>query len=167
MMAESALLAPSSPPTSPFSNATSTDAPPKVTYYEEEEDEEELDEKSIEAVKPWDEGGASDCGYSEPVHATLMSLGAGVHTVLGHPGQQLGALQKSVGNWFQELSYATRDICRGGSSGMQQDAANAIKTVMTGTLAEEDEEDEYENYNSSQNESAIGGGERKEDPPAR
>jgi hypothetical protein len=98
--------------------------------------DEDDDEKSVEAVKPWDEGGPSDCGYSDTVHATLMTVGKTVHTVMGAPGDKISKVQMSIGNWFQELSYATRDIWRGET----QDAASAIKTVMTGGLAEEEDE---------------------------
>jgi hypothetical protein len=115
--------------------------------------DEDDDEKSVEAVKPWDEGGPSDCGYSDTVHATLMTVGQTVHTVMGAPGHSIAKVQTSIGNWFQELSYATRDIWRGET----QDAASAIKTVMTGGLAED------ENDGATEDEVSVGERERHAD----
>lgn len=100
-------------------------------------DEEEEVETESKEVKPWDEGGPSDCGYSDTVHHTLMSVGEHVHSMMGAPGKKVSDVQKSIGNWFQELSYTTRDILRGeNQEDMQKDTANAIKTVMTGGLTE-------------------------------
>jgi hypothetical protein len=104
------------------------------------------EEEHAEAVKPWDEGGPSDCGYSETIHHALMSVGESVHQVVGAPGKEITSVQKAIGNWFQELSYATRDILRGeNSEDMQKDAADAIKTVMTGGLTDEHEMSDGEN----------------------
>ena len=101
---------------------------------EHEEDEEEEDH---EEVKAWDEGGPSDCGYGETVHQTLMNVGAKVHGVVGDPGEKISTVQKSIGNWFQELSYATRDIVRG-EKDLKQDAADAVKTLMSGGKTEDE-----------------------------
>lgn len=84
-------------------------------------------------VKPWDEGGPSDCGYSESIHSVFMSVGEGVHNLVGAPSEKLVSLQKSIGNWFQELSYTTRDIVRGeNSEDLHEDAATAMRTLMAG-----------------------------------
>jgi hypothetical protein len=117
--------------------------------------DEDDDEKSVEAVKPWDEGGPSDCGYSDTIHATLMTVGKTVHTVMGAPGAKIAKVQTNIGNWFQELSYATRDIWRGET----QDAASAIKTVMTGGLAE----DENEEGGATEDDVSVGERERHAD----
>jgi hypothetical protein len=102
--------------------------------YPEAENEEELDddEKSLTAgVKPWDEGGVSDCGYSDIIHSTLMGLGGSIHSVVGDPSHQTRQIQTVIGNWFQELSYAARDIVRGDSSDeMKQDAAAAVTELL-------------------------------------
>lgn len=86
-------------------------------------------------IKPWDEGGASDCGYSDTVHATLMTVGKGVHGIVGAPSSgPLVQMQTAIGNWFQELSYATRDIVRGDAA-VQEDAADAVRELMGGESA--------------------------------
>ena len=82
---------------------------PALRSDEEHEDDEQL----AKAPKGWDEGGPSDCGYSIRVHETLMSVGKSVHKVFGDPSEGLESAMKAIGNWFQEASYATRDIIRG------------------------------------------------------
>jgi hypothetical protein len=61
----------------------------------------------------WDEGGKSDCGYSESVHDTLMALGQSVYYVLGEPSEEIKRCMKGIGSYFMEMSYAVRDIQRG------------------------------------------------------
>ena len=61
----------------------------------------------------WDEGGRSDCGYTDIVHDTLMSLGAWVHGIVGEPTDEMKEPMKGVGSFFQEASYAVRDYSRG------------------------------------------------------
>jgi hypothetical protein len=106
-------------------------------------DEDTEDDKSLTGgVKPWDEGGISDCGYGDTVHTTLMNVGETIHHVVGAPtSRHVVKIQKSIGNWFQELSYATRDLLRGDhSSTLQKDTADAIHTVMTGGGLPDDDE---------------------------
>lgn len=111
--------------------------PHKGEFLSDEEGEEEEDEA---AIKPWDEGGQSDCGYHDVVHSTLMSVGEKVHKVVGSPGKGISQVQHSIGNWFQELSYAARDIVRGeNSEEMQQDAADAVSELMSGGKAKDEE----------------------------
>jgi hypothetical protein len=82
-------------------------------------------------IKAWDEGGSSDCGYSETFHSVVMTVGQGIYGLVGSPSDNLQGIQKSIGNWFQELSYATRDIVRGeNAEDMQEDAATAMRTLM-------------------------------------
>ena len=109
-------------------------SPTSHSFDEEEEHE--------ETVKPWDEGGSSDCGYSDTVHRTLMSVGKSVHRVTGDPSQKLNKMQTSIGNWFQELSYATRDLLRGGehANEMHKDTADAVKELISGGAKEEQQE---------------------------
>jgi hypothetical protein len=84
-------------------------------------------------IRAWDEGGSSDCGYSESLHNMFMCVGGGVHSLVGAPSDGVHSMQKSIGNWFQELSYATRDILRGdGAEGMQEDAIKAVGTFVLG-----------------------------------
>jgi hypothetical protein len=94
----------------------------------EDDDELEEDEKS------WTEGGSSDCGYAEIVHSTLMGLGGSIHSIVGEPSNSTRRVQKTLGNWFQELSYATRDIVRGGenSEDMRKDAEDAFGELING-----------------------------------
>ncbi|KAL7468741.1 hypothetical protein ACHAXS_008973 [Conticribra weissflogii] len=61
----------------------------------------------------WDEGGRSDCGYSDGVHETLMSIGEKVFKIVGEPSETLQKRMKGIGSFFQEASYAVRDIKRG------------------------------------------------------
>ena len=63
--------------------------------------------------KQWDEGGRSDCGYSDVVHDTLMSVGLVVHKLFGEPSDSLHTKMKGIGSYFQEASYAVRDFKRG------------------------------------------------------
>jgi hypothetical protein len=84
-------------------------------------------------IRAWDEGGSSDCGYSESLHHVFMSVGGSVHRLVGSPSDSVHSVQKTIGNWFQELSYATRDILRGeGGEGMQEDAIKAVGTFVLG-----------------------------------
>jgi len=61
----------------------------------------------------WDEGGISDCGYSESIHATLMTLGGCMYGIFGDPSEGLSHRMKGIGSYFQEASYAVRDFRRG------------------------------------------------------
>jgi hypothetical protein len=109
--------------------------------------DEETEDELAGGVKQWDEGGVSDCGYNDTVHHTLMNVGETIHNVVGAPtSKNVLSLQKSIGNWFQELSYATRDLFNGGhESTLQKDAADVIHTVMTGGGIADDDDEVYEN----------------------
>lgn len=61
----------------------------------------------------WDEGGASDCGYSDSVHETLMSIGGFMHGIFGEPTEGLQRKMKGIGSYFQEAAYVARDLRRG------------------------------------------------------
>ena len=61
----------------------------------------------------WDEGGKSDCGYSDSVHETLMSIGETIYSVLGEPSEDIRKRMKGIGSYFMEMSYAVRDLQRG------------------------------------------------------
>ncbi|KAL7542419.1 hypothetical protein ACHAXR_012062 [Thalassiosira sp. AJA248-18] len=65
----------------------------------------------------WDEGGRSDCGYSESVHDTLMVIGEATYSLFGEPSDMLKIHMKGVGSCFQEASYAARDLTRGTGTG--------------------------------------------------
>jgi hypothetical protein len=98
----------------------------------------------------WDEGGKSHCGYAEVVHSTLMSVGETVHKLVGEPTPYVEKELKAVGNWFQEASYAARDLFRTPqegeeSSGMQEDAIDAVKTLLRGGSHMQDDEGEQQN----------------------
>lgn len=107
---------------------------PVTTNGEQANNDDDLSQASEDPaqVKPWDEGGPSDCGYSETIHATLMSVGRGVHGLVGTPTSgPFVHVQTAIGNWFQELSYATRDIVRG-ENDVHEDAAEAVRELMGG-----------------------------------
>jgi len=132
-------------PTQVASPVSSSGLPPKPKdiLSDDVDDDDDDEEEETEEVKAWDEGGPSDCGYGETVHQTLMNVGAKVHGVVGDPGEKISSVQKSIGNWFQELSYATRDIVRG-EKDLKQDAADAVKTLMGGGKEDEAEEKDDE-----------------------
>mmetsp|Transcript_3091 Transcript_3091/g.4654 ORF Transcript_3091/g.4654 Transcript_3091/m.4654 type:complete len:144 (-) Transcript_3091:109-540(-) len=70
------------------------------------------EEESIEKDR-WDEGGRSDCGYTDTVHDTLMTVGSWMHGLFGEPTEEMNMQMKGIGNYFQEASYAVRDFRRG------------------------------------------------------
>eukprot|EP00542_Grammatophora_oceanica_P017379 CAMPEP_0194027500 /NCGR_PEP_ID=MMETSP0009_2-20130614/1647_1 /TAXON_ID=210454 /ORGANISM="Grammatophora oceanica, Strain CCMP 410" /LENGTH=151 /DNA_ID=CAMNT_0038666591 /DNA_START=105 /DNA_END=560 /DNA_ORIENTATION=+ len=76
---------------------------------------EDIDEDDLEIKEDgdWDEGGPSHCGYHETIHNALMGVGQSIHKIVGDPSPGTEESLKSVGAWFQEASYATRDIMRG------------------------------------------------------
>mmetsp|Transcript_43823 Transcript_43823/g.93184 ORF Transcript_43823/g.93184 Transcript_43823/m.93184 type:complete len:140 (-) Transcript_43823:76-495(-) len=71
------------------------------------------DEADLEDEKGWDEGGRSDCGYSDGVHDALMSIGHVMHLLFGEPSESVRGHMAGCGNYFQEVSYAARDLRRG------------------------------------------------------
>ena len=105
---------------------------------DEEHDPEEEDEEQEEEVevKEWDEGGKSHCGYGEGVHETLMSIGQSIHKVVGEPNEKVQSVMDTVGNWFQEASYAARDLRRG-----KMDVKGELKSVVTGDGEENNDEE--------------------------
>ena len=106
---------------------------------DDHENDDEDEEHEEEVVKEWDEGGKSHCGYGDSVHETLMSIGQSIHKVVGEPSETVQSAMQSVGNWFQEASYAARDLKRG-KMDMAEETAAAMKSVV----ANEDEEDKGE-----------------------
>ncbi|KAL7532387.1 hypothetical protein ACHAWF_004117 [Thalassiosira exigua] len=114
-----------------------TDADAALTPHDDDDhdDEEEDDEPE---VKEWDEGGKSHCGYGDSVHEVLMSIGEAMHKVVGEPTDGVQGAMKSVGNWFQEASYAARDLQRG-KMDVAEETKAAMKSVVSG-----DEEDNKE-----------------------
>ena len=106
---------------------------------DEEHDPEEEDEEQEEEVevKEWDEGGKSHCGYGEGVHETLMSIGQSIHKVVGDPNEKVQSAMDTVGNWFQEASYAARDLRRG-----KMDVKGELKSVVTGDGDDAENNDE-------------------------
>jgi hypothetical protein len=103
---------------------------------ENEEDEaNENEEVEEEQVQEWDEGGSSHCGYSEGVHETLMAVGQSVHSVVGEPAEVVEqGMIKSVGNWFQEASYAVRDFVRGNKE-VEDDASQTFTDMKEGAFS--------------------------------
>ena len=85
-------------------------APESIDRLETSVDDQLLDDYNKDV---WDEGGKSDCGYSEGVHDTLMALGESVYYVLGEPSEEMKRCMKGIGSYFMEMSYAVRDIQRG------------------------------------------------------
>jgi len=71
------------------------------------DDDEQYEEEA------WDEGGRSDCGYSDSIHDALMSIGEVVHSFFGEPSSDLHIHMKSIGSCFQEASYTARELIQG------------------------------------------------------
>ncbi|EJK69851.1 hypothetical protein THAOC_08853 [Thalassiosira oceanica] len=128
------------PPTSP---SVTINEEPQVNEVEEHVDGDEHDNEDDEAegddddeddvheVKEWDEGGKSHCGYGDTVHETLMTIGKSIHGVVGDPSDSVHDALTSVGNWFQEASYAMRDL-KQGKMNVGEETSDAIKRVVAG-----------------------------------
>lgn len=106
-------------------------------HMDEDEENENDDDEHENEVKEWDEGGKSHCGYGDSVHDTLMSIGSSIHKVVGEPNEGVQGTINSIGNWFQEASYAARDLQRG-KMDVAEETAAAMKSVVSND--EKDEE---------------------------
>mmetsp|Transcript_62971 Transcript_62971/g.185986 ORF Transcript_62971/g.185986 Transcript_62971/m.185986 type:complete len:158 (-) Transcript_62971:255-728(-) len=96
---------------------------------QEDEEQEDVREVYLRETQ-WDEGGPSHCGYSDSVHDTIMSVGKAVHGVVGEPSEEVeDGPMHHVGNWFQEASYAVRDIVRGNHKEVANDVGATMSTV--------------------------------------
>ena len=96
---------------------------------DEEGGADDLEGKELDEDLEWDEGGPSQCGYSEQIHGVLMSAGAAIHRVVGDPGEGMKVGMRRIGNFFQEASYAVRDVVRGDAD-VKDDARNAWKEMV-------------------------------------
>ncbi|KAL7476840.1 hypothetical protein ACHAW6_002673 [Cyclotella cf. meneghiniana] len=102
---------------------------------------EDLDDELLEDdVTRWDEGGRSDCGYGDSVHDTLMSIGSTIHKVVGEPSEAVIETMNQIGNWFQEASYAARDL-RQGNMNVGEETMQAVKSVVSGDDEDDDKLD--------------------------
>ena len=110
---------------------------------DEDRDEHEEEEEHEEEFKGWDEGGKSDCGYRDTMHDTLMAIGASIHKFVGEPNEKLQKAMKSVGNWFQEASYAARDFKKGNLN---------VKEGLQDVDEEEDDEVDDEEHAETEDE---------------
>lgn len=124
--AAAAAAAPAAPPTN-----YDTDGGNRTDGAETDEEgaADDLEGKELDEDLEWDEGGPSQCGYSEPFHGVLMSAGAAIHRVVGDPGEGMKVGMRRIGNFFQEASYAVRDVVRG-DAGVKDDARNAWKEMV-------------------------------------
>jgi len=125
-------------------NNMDADSPHDDDHDDHEDDDEEENE---EVIKEWDEGGKSHCGYGDSVHETLMSIGESIHKVVGEPSEGIDKAMKGVGNWFQEASYAARDLQRG-KMDVAEEAAGVMKTMVSGD--EDDNKEEGEETKGSE-----------------
>eukprot|EP00584_Thalassiosira_punctigera_P007035 CAMPEP_0172530088 /NCGR_PEP_ID=MMETSP1067-20121228/3939_1 /TAXON_ID=265564 ORGANISM="Thalassiosira punctigera, Strain Tpunct2005C2" /NCGR_SAMPLE_ID=MMETSP1067 /ASSEMBLY_ACC=CAM_ASM_000444 /LENGTH=203 /DNA_ID=CAMNT_0013314233 /DNA_START=105 /DNA_END=716 /DNA_ORIENTATION=+ len=106
-----------------------------------DDDDDDDDDEADKAPAGWDEGGRSHCGYSETVHDALMSIGESIHRVVGEPGEGMHGAMRGIGNWFQEASYAARDLRRG-KMDVAGETAAAMKSVVSGDEDDDDKEGE-------------------------
>jgi hypothetical protein len=120
----------------------------------DEEGVDDLEGKELDEDLEWDEGGPSQCGYSEPIHGVLMSAGAAIHRVVGDPGEGVKVGMRRIGNFFQEASYAVRDVVRG-DAGVKDDARDAWKEMVG---AHEGEGPADEDEDGKENDGAAAGG---------
>lgn len=137
--------------------ATAEQLPPPVDHVEdldEEDDDDEALDVDEAAPKEWDEGGKSHCGYSDQVHDTLMLIGQSIHKVVGEPNETVQSAMKGIGSWFQEASYAARDLQRG-KMNVGEETAAAIKSMVSG------DEDEAVNIKKEDGETLLDGGEEE------
>lgn len=104
-------------------------------YGHEDADIDHQDEDDGAYANEWDEGGPSQCGYHYAIHYTLMTVGKSVHGVVGDPSHGMERGMKTVGNWFQEASYAIRDFCRGNKQELGDDASEALSTMKDDAMA--------------------------------
>ena len=124
--AAAAAAAPAAPPTN-----YDTDGGNRTDGAETDEEggADDLEGKELDEDLEWDEGGPSQCGYSEQIHGVLMSAGAAIHRVVGEPGEGMKVGMRRIGNFFQEASYAVRDVVRGDAD-VKDDARNAWKEMV-------------------------------------
>ena len=123
-------------------SATSPNSPTgdaDVDHTEDDINEEDLEGKELDEDLEWDEGGPSQCGYNMTIHEFLMSTGETIHGYVGAPSKSLGTQMRRVGNFFQEASYAVRDVVRGENE-MSSDTKNAWKE-LTGRSVDEEADD--------------------------
>ncbi|KAL3773570.1 hypothetical protein ACHAWO_003057 [Cyclotella atomus] len=109
-------------------------ADPQLATNSAEDDDDLLEDD----VTRWDEGGRSDCGYGDGVHDALMSVGSAIHKVVGEPSETVVEAMNQIGNWFQEASYAARDL-KQGNMNVREETMQAVKSVVSGE--DEDEDD--------------------------
>ena len=109
-------------------------ADPQLATNSAEDDDDLLEDD----VTRWDEGGRSDCGYGDGVHDALMSVGSAIHKVVGEPSETVVEAMNQIGNWFQEASYAARDL-KQGNMNVREETMQAVKSVVSG--GDEDEDD--------------------------
>ena len=152
--------------TAPAQEAMTTEVaaeelPPPVDHHEDHGDIDDDDDDDDEALdvdeaapKEWDEGGKSHCGYSDQVHDTLMLIGESIHKVVGEPSETVHSAMKGIGSWFQEASYAARDVQRG-KMNVGEEAAAAIKSMVTG------DEDDAANIKKEDAGALLGSGEEE------
>ena len=107
--------------------------------------DEEEEEQEEGPAKEWDEGGKSHCGYNEFIHDALMKIGESIHKAVGDPNDTVHSAMKGIGNWFQEASYAARDV-RQGKMDVAQETVQAIKSMVTG---DEDDKRDGESGNGT------------------
>lgn len=153
--AAAAAAAVASPPETPLNN-NDDEVQPMMSDHEHDRDEDadadddELDGEEEAAPKEWDEGGKSHCGYSDSVHETLMSIGQSIHRVVGEPSEGVQGAMRGIGSWFQEASYAARDL-KTGKMNMTEETAAAMKSVVSGDEEEKEEDGEGGNDNGNDN----------------
>lgn len=93
------------------------------------------DDNEFAPPRRWDEGGRSDCGYSDSVHDTLMSIGGFLHGIFGEPSPETEQKMMGIGSCFQDASYTVRDFQRGEAN---------VKEELRGTTEDEEEDEEEE-----------------------
>ena len=114
----------------PTSQERATFNPETHLSFDDEDDDDEF-----APPRRWDEGGRSDCGYSDSVHDTLMSIGGFLHGIFGEPSPETEQKMMGIGSCFQDASYTVRDFQRGEAN---------VKEELRGTSEDEEEDEEEE-----------------------
>ena len=60
-----------------------------------------------------------------------MKIGETIHKVVGEPNDRVYSAMKGIGNWFQEASYAARDV-KQGKMDVAEETVQAIKSMVSG-----------------------------------
>jgi hypothetical protein len=97
----------------------------------QEQQQHELQQAPPSYADPQPVFSTSNKGYGDRVHNVLISIGSTIHKVVGEPSAAVVDAMNQIGNWFQEASYAARDL-KQGNMNMREETMQAVKLVVSG-----------------------------------